>query len=268
MSRGRARPQLLRVDRPVRSLAGRSGSCRSSLSTSSASTACRRRCRNRSMSSPPSGRRGPTLLWCTALRRRPRNAAEGAGEGLWSAGVLCLRAWSAHPTYRAARAHGPRNPALARSGRNPAFRRRVHQERAGQVLLADDRQDGDPPLGRGVELQGRRSGRRRAARRVLSRNFLEVRSPAFVQAQAESFSQRDGTQGGPSLSDAKENQASERQEAPPSIRALIRIGARPRRCAHVGVVPLECTLVPAARRYGGRPSHFDNALDENWMNVA
>ena len=103
-------------------------------------------------------------------------------------GCFVFGAWGAHPTYRAARGHGPRNPALARSGRNPAFRRRVHQERAGQVLPADDRQDGDPPLGRGVELQGRRSGRGGAARRVPSRNFLEVRSPAFVQAQAESLS--------------------------------------------------------------------------------
>ena len=63
----------------------------------------------------------------------------GAGEGLSSATVLCLRARGSHPTYRAARDHGPRNPALARSGRTPVFRRRVHQERVGQVLPADDR---------------------------------------------------------------------------------------------------------------------------------
>ena len=117
--------------------------------------------------------------------RRPRNAAEGAGEGLSSAMVFCLGARGAHPIYRAARAHGRRNPALVRSGRNPAFRRRLHQERPGQVLSADDRQDGDPPLGRGVEFQGRRSGRGGAARRVPSRNFFAVRSPAPVKAQAE-----------------------------------------------------------------------------------
>ena len=58
--------------------------------------------------------------------RRRRNAAEGAGEGLSSARVLCRSAGGAHPTYRAARDHGRRNPALARSGRNPAFRRRMH----------------------------------------------------------------------------------------------------------------------------------------------
>ena len=56
--------------------------------------------------------------------------------GSWRSPVerrgLCLGAGDAHPTYRAARGYGPRNPALARSGRNPAFRRRVHQERAGQ----------------------------------------------------------------------------------------------------------------------------------------
>ena len=102
--------------------------------------------------------------------------------------VLCRGAGGAHSTYRGARGRGPRNPALARSGRNPAFRRHLHQERAGQVLPADDRQDGDPPLGRGVELQGRRSGRGGAARRVLSRDFLEVRSPAFVQAQTKALS--------------------------------------------------------------------------------
>ena len=62
--------------------------------------------------------------------------------------------------------------------------------KSGRVkfLPADDRQDGDPPLGCGVELQGRRSGRGGAARRVVSRDFLEVRSPAFVEAQAESLS--------------------------------------------------------------------------------
>ena len=61
---------------------------------------------------------------------------------------------------------------------------------AGSSFVRHDRQDGDPPLGRGVELQGRRSGQGGAARRVLSRDFLEVRSPAFVQAQTEALSQR------------------------------------------------------------------------------
>ena len=45
-----------------------------SVSTSSASTVCRRRCRDRNMSSPPSGRRGPTSLWCTGLRRAGRKS--------------------------------------------------------------------------------------------------------------------------------------------------------------------------------------------------
>jgi hypothetical protein len=71
-------------------------------------------------------------------------------------------------------------PPWFESGRNPAFRRRMHQGRAGQVLSPDDRQDGDPPLGRGLELQGRRSGRRRAAKRILRGDFREVRSAAPV----------------------------------------------------------------------------------------
>jgi hypothetical protein len=51
------------------------------------------------------------------------------------------------------------------------------------------------------------------------------RLPADVDAHPAYNCPRDGAQGGHSLSDAKENQASERREAPPSIRAPIRIGA-------------------------------------------
>jgi hypothetical protein len=48
------------------------GRSRSPLSTSLASTVCRRRCCDHSTSSPPSGRRAPTLPRCTALREAGR----------------------------------------------------------------------------------------------------------------------------------------------------------------------------------------------------
>jgi hypothetical protein len=206
MSSGRARPTI--AHRPVRSLAGRSGSSRSPLSTSSASTVCRRRCRYRSMPSPPSGRRAPTLLWCTALRRTGRKSFSSPiskpfsitaafsptsqrGRGRWRRAVERTGILS----WRPGRSSDISNrtgswPSKSRPGSirpKPCFSP-PRASRAAGSSFALRSTDGDPPLGRGVELQGRRSGRGGAARRVPSRDFLQVRSPAFVEAQAESLS--------------------------------------------------------------------------------
>ena len=98
------------------------------------------------------------------------------GEGLSNATVLCLRARGRSFDISGRTGSWPlRNPALVRSGWRPSSAAACIKSRLGEVLPANDRQDGNPPIRRGVELQGRRSGRRGAARRVLSRNFLEVR---------------------------------------------------------------------------------------------
>ena len=72
---------------------------------------------------------------------------------------------------------------------------------------------------------------------------------------------RGGAQGGPRLSGAKDNQASEQREAPPSIRAPIRIGAC-RAFAHISGVPHECTLVCAAALRLGRVSEWLPAVEQ------
>ena len=72
----------------------------------------------------------------------------------------------------------------------------------------------------------------------------------------------DGAQRGPSLSDAKEHQASERREAPPSIRAPIPIVRVPRAALTLAWCHTSVRWSARARRLGRTP---DLAATTRWM---